>query len=116
MYWAKSREKNRVKEMFTKHLDDLKAKWENKSPYKKWLAFFEVAKFLGSRCLQLHSLFEHKPIGPIGYIPGFFCFLNYILLIYTTYFYAMAGDFKSCLPSYGMFGITVSVSFIEFEH
>lgn len=109
MYWEKSRTRNAVGRIFTKRLDDLKVKWESKSPYGMWLACYELSKFMGSRCLQLHSIFEHKPIGPIGYIPGFFCLLNYTLLFYTTYYHTITGDFESCLPSYCMFGVTVSV-------
>lgn len=67
-------------------------------------------KFVGSSRLQLHSIFENKPIGPIGHIPSFICVLSYTLLLYNTYYYTVAGNFMGCLPSYYMFGVCVSVS------
>lgn len=92
-----------------------KASWENKSPYEKWLTIFNFVKFVGSSCLQLHSIFENKPIGPIGYIPSFICGLSYTLLLYTTYYYTVAGNLMGCLPSYYMFGVCVSVSWLMRE-
>lgn len=104
------------KPTFTNHLPRLLSFWTNKTPYEKWLYYYQILKFFGKTCLQLHCVYENRSIGPLGYIPGFFCILNFILLIHTTYFYIGTGDFIKCIPSYCVLGVTVSVSDINFSN
>lgn len=118
MPWTDSRPKLTYTpcHFFSNRLNQVKVTWRKKSPLEKWLIFVQFMKFLGSKCLQLHSLFEHKPIGPIAYIPGFFCVVNCIFLIYTTCYYILVGNFNGCLPSYGLLGLIISVSKVHIEY
>lgn len=100
----------KILKFFAKPITYLIDAWNNKTPLAQWYFYYRILEFIARTCLQLHCVFENKPIGPRGYVPGFFCFLHAFLQVYTTYFYIKTGDFVKCVPSYCVFGLVIAVS------
>lgn len=99
--------------IFANPLRSFSTEWNESTPYGLWCFCYKISVFIGRTCLQLHCIYENVPIGPIGYVPGFYCVLNVILLAYTTFYYISIGHFAKCVPSYCIFGACVSVSMVN---
>lgn len=101
----------RILKFIAKPITNLEDAWNNQTPRGQFLLFYKIFEFIARTCLQMHCIFGNEPIGPRGYVPGFFCFSHVFLLVYTTFFYAKTGNFIECLPSYCMLGVAIAVSY-----
>lgn len=100
---------------FLTPLKKFKAAWAEKTPKRKWAAFYNTGMYMAD-LVQIgvyHTKKEENKIGWIGYYPIFHGVGYISLAIYSIFFYINRNQYAECIKIFCFFGILIQVSKIQ---